>query len=135
MTLRVVPELYCFDINISKAFFTDILGFAIKYERPEEDFVYLTLDGVDLMLEGLSSQSRKWVTGNPEFPLGRGVNFQWDVNDIECLYREVCSKSNESIYLALESKSYECGTKSVVQKQFIVQSPDGYLFRFCQDIR
>ena len=122
MTLRVVPELYCFDINVSKAFFTDILGFAIKYERPEEQFVYLTLDGVDLMLEGLSSQSRKWITGNPEFPLGRGMNFQWDVNDIERLYREVCSKSNESIYLALESKSYECGTKSVVQKQFIVQS-------------
>ncbi|TOF96425.1 VOC family protein, partial [Vibrio parahaemolyticus] len=107
---------------------------AIKYERPEEQFVYLTLDGVDLMLEGLSSQSRKWITGNPEFPLGRGMNFQWDVNDIGRLYREVCSKSNESIYLALESKSYECGTKSVVQKQFIVQSPDGYLFRFCQDV-
>ncbi|MFH4559091.1 VOC family protein, partial [Vibrio diabolicus] len=34
MTLRVVPELYCFDINVSKAFFTDILGFSIKYERP-----------------------------------------------------------------------------------------------------
>ncbi|EHR6739089.1 VOC family protein [Vibrio parahaemolyticus] len=135
MTLRVVPELYCFDINVSKAFFTDILGFAIKYERPEEQFVYLTLDGVDLMLEGLSGQSRKWITGNPEFPLGRGMNFQWDVNDIERLYREVCSKSNESIYLALESKSYECGTKSAVQKQFIVQSPDGYLFRFCQDVR
>ncbi|MCF7484292.1 VOC family protein [Vibrio sp. J1-1] len=134
MTLRVVPELYCFDINISKAFFTDILGFAIKYERPEEEFVYLTLDGVDLMLEGLSSQSRKWITGNPEFPLGRGVNFQWDVDDIERLYCEVCSKSNESIYLALESKSYECGTKYIVQKQFIVQSPDGYLFRFCQDV-
>ncbi|HHF2878596.1 TPA: bleomycin resistance protein [Vibrio diabolicus] len=134
MTLRVVPELYCFDINVSKAFFADILGFAIKYERPEEQFVYLTLDGVDLMLEGLSSQSRKWITGNPEFPLGCGVNFQWDVNDIERLYCEVCSKSNESIYLALESKSYECGNKSVVQKQFIVQSSDGYLFRFCQDV-
>lgn len=134
MTLRVVPELYCFDINVSKAFFTDVLSFSIRYERPEEQFVYLTLDGVDLMLEGLSSQSRKWITGSPEFPLGRGMNFQWDVNDIERLYREVCSKSNESIYLPLEYKSYECGTRSVVQKQFIVQSPDGYLFRFCQDI-
>lgn len=134
MKLRVVPELYCFDINKSKTYFTDILGFSVKYERPEEQFVYLTLNGVDLMLEGLTSQSRKWITDSPEYPLGRGVNFQWDVNDIENFYRTVYSKSKESIYLLLESKSYKCGNKSVVQKQFIVQSPDGYLFRFCQDV-
>ena len=133
MTLRVVPELYCFDINVSKAFFVNVLGFAVKYERPEEEFAYLTLDGVDLMLEGINSDSRKWMTDKLEAPLGRGINFQWDVKDIEALYRSVKSLAADAIYLQLESKSYECGNKIAVQQQFIVQTPDGYLFRFCQD--
>ncbi|MFT7682443.1 MAG: catechol 2,3-dioxygenase-like lactoylglutathione lyase family enzyme [Moritella dasanensis] len=133
MTLRVVPELYCFDINVSKAFFITVLGFAVKYERPEEEFAYLTLDGVDLMLEGIKSDSRKWITDKLEAPLGRGINFQWDVKNIEALYHSVKSLAADAIYLHLESKSYECGNKITVQQQFIVQTPDGYLFRFCQD--
>ncbi|MGF1753657.1 VOC family protein [Vibrio makurazakiensis] len=135
MTLRVVPELYCFDINISKSFFINVLGFSVKYERPEEDFVYLTLDGVDLMIEGITGNSRKWVSGDLDAPLGRGINLQWDVTDIESLYRNISSKAPDSIYLVMESKSYQCGSSVATQKQFIVQTPDGYLFRFCQDIR
>ncbi|MEZ8055311.1 bleomycin resistance protein [Vibrio sp. 10N.222.54.F12] len=134
MTLRVVPELYCFDINVSKSFFVDVLGFEVKYERPDEEFTYLTLDGVDVMLEGIAGKSRKWLSGDLEFPLGRGVNFQWDVIDIEPLYQRVNESAADSIYLALESKSYQCGDSIATQKQFIVQTPDGYLFRFCQDI-
>lgn len=134
MTLRVVPELYCFDINVSKSFFVDVLGFEVKYERPGEEFAYLTLDGVDVMLEGIAGKSRKWLSGDLELPLGRGVNFQWDVIDIESLYQRVNESAADSIYLALESKSYQCGDSIATQKQFIVQTPDGYLFRFCQDI-
>ena len=118
---------------MSKAFFVNVLGFAVKYERPEEEFAYLTLDGVDLMLEGINSDSRKWMTDKLEAPLGRGINFQWDVKDIEALYCSVKSLAADAIYLQLESKSYECGNKIAVQQQFIVQTPDGYLFRFCQD--
>ncbi|MCF7505071.1 VOC family protein [Vibrio sp. L3-7] len=134
MTLRVVPELYCLDIEVSKSFFVEILGFSVKYERPEEAFAYLTMDGVDVMLEGLSGDSRKWVTGKLEAPFRRGVNFQWDVSNIDALYQRVCIQSKDSIYLTLESKSYPCGERIATQKQFIVQTPDGYLFRFCQDV-
>lgn len=133
MTLRVVPELYCLDIEVSKSFFVEVLGFSVKYERPEEAFAYLTLDGVDVMLEGLNGDSRKWITDKLEVPFGRGVNFQWDVSDIDTLYQQVSDQSKVSIYLTLESKSYSCDDRVVIQKQFIVQTPDGYLFRFCQD--
>ena len=133
MTLRVVPELYCLDIEVSKSFFVEVLGFSVKYERPEEAFAYLTLDGVDVMLEGLNRDSRKWITDKLEVPFGRGVNFQWDVSDIDTLYQQVSDQSKASIYLTLESKSYSCDDRVVIQKQFIVQTPDGYLFRFCQD--
>lgn len=133
--MRVVPELYCQSIKDNIMFFVDILGFAIKYQREEEEFVYLTREGVDLMLEGVGGNSRKWLTGDLEYPFGRGVNFQWDVSDINALYSTVQSKAPSSIFLPMESKSYSVDGKTVTQAQFIVESPDGYLFRFCEDER
>ncbi|WP_447927815.1 bleomycin resistance protein [Vreelandella sp. EE27] len=133
MSLKMVPELYCTDIDESVSYFTQVLEFIIKYERPDEHFVYLTREGVDLMLEGLKGNSRKWLTGELNAPFGRGINFQWDVSDIDKLYSSVLIESPSSIYLPIESKCYQVKDKSVTQKQFIVQVPDGYLFRFCQD--
>ncbi|QUM85839.1 MULTISPECIES: VOC family protein [unclassified Moritella] len=133
MNLRVVPELYCVDIDVSKHFYVDILGFSIKYQRPEEQFLFLTLGGVDLMLEGLNSEGRKWLTGDMNVPFGRGVNFQWDTNDIDNIYVRIQSLSPSSIYMELETKTYGCNDQLVTQKQFIVQDPNGYLFRFCED--
>ncbi|EDM67810.1 MAG: VOC family protein [Moritella sp.] len=133
MNLRVVPELYCVDIDVSKHFYVDILGFSIKYQRPEEQFLFLTLDGVDLMLEGLNSEGRKWLTGDMNTPFGRGVNFQWDTIDIDNIYDRIQSLSPSSIYMELETKTYECNDQLATQKQFIVQDPNGYLFRFCED--
>ncbi|CAM4153256.1 hypothetical protein [Vibrio agarivorans] len=78
--------------------------------------------------------SRKWVTGYLEYPFGRGINFQWDVSDIASLYARVQSKAPDVVYLPLESKSYTVGDSVATQTQFIVQSPDGYLFRFCEDV-
>lgn len=66
---------YCVDIDVSKHFYVDILGFSIKYQRPEKQFLFLTLGGVDLMLEGLNSEGRKWLTGDMNTPFGRGVKF------------------------------------------------------------
>jgi len=134
MSLRVVPELYCLDIDVSEHFYVDILGFSIKYQRPEEQFLFLTLDGVDLMLEGINSVGRKWLTGDMNTPFGRGVNFQWDAVDIDNIYDRIKSLSPSSIYMELETKTYQCNDELATQKQFIVQDPNGYLFRFCEDV-
>ena len=66
-----------------------------------------------------------------EKPFGRGINFEWGVAEIDKMYLRVKAAVPDSIYLKMETKSYKCGDKIVVQKQFIVQDPDGYLFRFC----
>ena len=41
MSSKLVPELYCSDIVVSRRFYCDILGFTVLYERPEERFLYL----------------------------------------------------------------------------------------------
>ncbi len=85
------------------------------------------------MFEGVSGNSRHWLTGELEKPFGRGVNFQWDVINLDAMYKRVKKLSADSIYLDLEIKSYRINNKTAIQKQFIVQDPDGYLFRFCSD--
>ena len=132
--MKIVPELYVQSIDDNLAFFVDILGFNIKYQRKEEQFVYLTREGLDLMLEGVEANSRKWLAGKLETPFGRGINFQWDVTGIEMLYSKVQSKCNDLIFLPKETKSYQVNDRHVTQVQFIVRSPDGYLFRFCEDV-
>ena len=100
--MRVVPELLVSNVEDSTSFFVDILGFELKYERPEEKFVYLSLGGVDLMLEELSGSNRQWVTAVLNAPFGRGINFQWDVENIQELHNRVRKLAPGTIYLALE---------------------------------
>lgn len=129
--MSIVPEVYCSDIQISRGFYTNILLMNIKYERPEEGFIYFEKDGGELMVEMLSDKGRHWITCKLEKPFGRGINLQWSVNDLDSLYQKVQECSPDSIYLGLECKEYLCGEKVKVQRQFIVQDPDGYLIRFC----
>lgn len=130
-SLKLIPELYCSDITKTKKFYIEVFGFEIEYERVNEQFIYFTLDGVDIMVEEISKAERRWITGEMIKPFGRGINFQWDVTDIDKLYERVQSKAASSIYLKMETQSYQCDDALVMQKQFIVQDPDGYLFRFC----
>jgi catechol 2,3-dioxygenase-like lactoylglutathione lyase family enzyme len=130
---KLVPELYCEDIEVTKNFYVEVFGFEIKYERVQDQFAYFTLDGVDIMAEGINGEGRRWLTGKLEKPFGQGVNLQWDVNEIDSLYARVLDTVPDSIYLEMETKEYQCAEEVAVQKQFIVQDPDGYLFRFCCD--
>jgi catechol 2,3-dioxygenase-like lactoylglutathione lyase family enzyme len=57
--LKLIPELYCADIEVTKKFYLDVFGFEIEYERTKEQFIYFTLDGVDIMVEGISGSDRR----------------------------------------------------------------------------
>ena len=129
--MKIVPELLCRDIEATKAFYLETFGFQLKYERRNEKFAYFTLDGVDLMCEEVSGPGRRWITGELQLPYGRGVNFQWDVRDVDGLYERVRTARPDSIFLDIESRVYETDDGLVSQRQFVAQDPDGYLFRFC----
>ncbi len=131
--MMLVPELYCSDLEATKQFYVDLFGFEIKYERPEETFIYFTFDGVDLMVEQLSGPGRRWVTGEMERPFGRGISFQWDVVDLDGIYARVMAAVPSAIYVDMETKAYRVGDETLHQRQFVAQDPDGYLFRFCCD--
>src|SRR5438067_674297 len=87
---RLVPELLVADIRKSLRFWRDLCSFAVAFDRLDEGFAYLDLDGAQIMLEE-RGRSRKWVTGPLEIPLGRGVNFQITVPAIEPIVAALAS--------------------------------------------
>lgn len=47
----LIPELTVSDIEKTKEFYINVLSFRIEYERPEDKFVFLSLEGNQLMFE------------------------------------------------------------------------------------
>src|SRR5215216_6235936 len=83
---RLTPELDVSDLHRSIRFYVGTLGFSVRFERPEEGFAFLGLDGVSLMLESAAGPGRRFHTASLEYPYGRGVNLQIEVNDVDELY-------------------------------------------------
>jgi len=80
----LVPELLVVDINKGSAVLRDLCGLTVLFDRPDDGFAYLDLDGAQIMLDQIG-QTRDWVTGPLEPRLGRGVNFQVSVTAIESI--------------------------------------------------
>jgi catechol 2,3-dioxygenase-like lactoylglutathione lyase family enzyme len=129
----VVAELCVSDFARSLAFYTDTLGFALVYSRPEERFAYLSLAGAELMIEETVDPARKLVAGELEYPRGRGVNLQIDVDDLDLILRRLVA-AGDRIFLPLEERWYRRDDHEVGNRQFVALDPDGYLLRFAQDL-
>ncbi|MGE0715168.1 MAG: bleomycin resistance protein [Alphaproteobacteria bacterium] len=129
----LVPELYCRDIDRSLAFYTGVVGFAVRYARPEQRFAYLERDGAELMLEQTVEADRTWLAGPLEYPYGRGINLQIAAADVDALHTAALA-AGARILVPLEERWYRAGAREVGQRQFVVLDPDGYLLRFQQGL-
>ncbi len=130
----LIPELYCSAFGVSLDFYTRVLGFTVLYQREEEGFAMLERQGAKLMLDTIDPKSsRSWITGDMDYPFGRGINFQIETTDVVALHAQV-EKSDAHIFLPLEEKWYRANDVYVGNKQFIVLDPDGYMLRFFEDI-
>ena len=123
---KLIPELSVSDINKTREFYVDVLGFKICYERPEDKFIFVEKDGNQIMLEQINDN---WNVGKMEYPFGRGINFEMTFSDVDAVYERI-EKAGIKLFRKMEVKDYECGDEIVHQKQFLVQDPDGYLLRF-----
>lgn len=84
------------------------------------------------MIEEITS-SRFWKTGEIEAPLGRGMNLQIEIKNVDLIYSRI-KKANYPIFFEMEEKWYRKHTTEVGNKQFLVQDPSGYLLRFTEDL-
>jgi catechol 2,3-dioxygenase-like lactoylglutathione lyase family enzyme len=128
----LVPELLVSDIAKSLRFWRDVCGFTVLFDRPNEGFAYLDLDGAQIMLDEIG-KTRDWVTGPLENPFGRGMNLFVRVEAIEPILASL-AHAGWPLFLEPERKWYRAGDVENGVHQFLVQDPDGYLIRFAADI-
>ena len=130
--MSLTPELNVRDFATSLEFYTRILGCTIRYQRPEEGFAFLEIGAATLMIDQVGL-GRDWQTAALEYPLGRGVNFQIMVKDLQPLLERL-HRAGVKLFADVEEKWYRKGQLEVGNRQFLVQDPDGYLLRFAQDL-
>lgn len=73
-----------------------------------------------------------WNVGELVYPLGRGVNFSLEVDDIGVLYRRVLDHGVIP-FRSLRTSEYQTDDGVVSQQEFLVQDPSGYLLRFTHE--
>ena len=121
----LIPELSVSNMHISKKFYMD-LGFQVRYERKEDKFCFLQLEENQIMIE---EDNNNWNTGKLEYPYGRGINISMTISDVEKMYNKLKEKDIK-FFLDLEVHEYRVNDKISLDKEFLVQDPDGYLLRF-----
>ena len=126
---KLIPELSVKDIEKSKNFYIDILGFELKYERVQDKFAFLEYKGSQIMIEEINNH---WSTGELSYPFGRGINFQIETDEIENISARL-KEQNIPIYKDIFKSEYVADDITYIELELLVQDPDGYLLRFQQD--
>ena len=122
----MIPELTVADIERTRAFYVGVLQFRVEYERREDKFMFLSYEDIQMMFE---QENGHWSVGTLEYPFGRGINFEMTVSDVEAVYKRL-SDAGIRPFREMKVSSYRSGNEDIVQKEFLVQDPDGYLLRF-----
>lgn len=133
MMRRLTPELDVASLDRSLAFYVEVLGFRILFDRPEERFAYLDLDGIRLMLEEAAGPGRRFRIAPLEHPYGRGVNFQIEVEDVDAIHARI-RQAELDLVIPLEVRWYRRGQIEYGKQQFVVADPDGYLLAFYRNL-
>lgn len=128
---KMVAELHVTDLDVSLAFWRDILGFEIAYERGTEKFVYLEHpEGQQIML---CQRHGRFETGAMQYPLGRGAMFQIYLRDLSLILAKLAAQK-WPICLGPREIWRETGDRESGQREVFVQDPDGYLLMLAQNI-
>lgn len=128
---KLVPELMVTDLESSLAYWVSCLGFEVVYQRPEDGFAYLDLNGAQVMLEQTDPDAGQWLTAPLSKPFGRGINLQIDVVAVAPIIQKL-GQAGLPLFRACKDTWYRANNVEVGQREFIVQDPDGYLVRLVE---
>lgn len=130
---QMIPEFDVFSLDETLHFYVDLIGFKVVYDRPEDKFAFLEFEDVQIMVQEIDPDSSKWDTGTLDYPLGRGINFQIDVKNIDQIYNKL-KEADYKIFVEMEDHFYRKDDEMLGEREFLVQDPNGFLLRFAQDI-
>jgi catechol 2,3-dioxygenase-like lactoylglutathione lyase family enzyme len=128
---KMVTELHVADLDVSLAFWKDIIGFEIAFRREEEKFVYLEHpEGQQIML---CQRHGRFETGPMQPPLGQGAMFQIYFRNASPILTHLVTRK-WPIYLGPREVWRKTGDRESGQQEVFVQDPDGYLLMLAQNI-
>ena len=131
---KLIPELSVSNIKASIKFYTEILGFKIEYQREECDFAFLSFQGSQLMIDqGDDEIDSPWFTGKMEYPRGRGIHFQLEVDKIQPIIENL-KKHKYPIKVGPKDYHFRMANEMIGMRGFLVMDPDGYLLMFNEDL-
>lgn len=130
---QMIPEFDVFNLDETLHFYVDLIGFKVVYDRPEDKFAFIEMEDVQFMVQEIDPTSNKWDTGTLDYPLGRGINFQIDVKNIDEIYNKL-KEADYKIFVEMEDHYYRKDDEMLGEREFLVQDPNGFLLRFAQDI-
>ena len=122
----LIPELVVSNINISRDFYVNMLGFKVEYEREEDKFIFLSLGNIQLMLE----EGSKEELSQMKYPFGKGINFTFGVDNIDELYSKFKKKS--LLKRDIEIREFRVNDEIIYTKEFSIIDPDGYFIRISE---
>ena len=100
----VIPEFMVSNIEQScSSLLRDLPGFTIEYERPEEKFLFLSLEDCQLMLEEGTVEELAELT----YPFGQGITISFGIEDVPRLYQKLL-EANYPIHRPLIKKKISC---------------------------
>jgi len=129
----LLPELYVVDFQKSLHFYTKILGFKLEYQRPEPLFAFLSYQGSQIMIQQEDNEDDEWHNGKPEYPYGRGLNFQIETNDIQKIIDSL-SLNHYPLRRGVKDSWYKVDNTLHGCREILVMDPSGYLLRFSQGL-
>lgn len=130
---KLIPELVVSDLKRSTEFYINVLGFKIEYERPENNFIFLSLQGSQIMLNKGIEKTSSWFTGKLEHPYGRGAHFQLEVENVQKIANSL-KKANYPLKEEPKEYWFRRNKTLIGVKGFLVMDPDGYLLMFNENI-
>ena len=125
---RLIPELVVKDFDKSLDFYVNQLGFVIDFERKEDKFAQISYQGSQIML---NQDNGDWITAEPVFPRGRGINFQIETDNLDDIEQKI-SLYHIPYFVKTKEQWYRIDQKEEGVKEFLIQDLDGYLLRFQQ---
>jgi hypothetical protein len=84
-----------------------------------------------VLFRSLEEINHHWETGSLTYPFGRGINFQFNVENVDELEKSL-KKQGYPLFLPMQEKWRVVQDMLYGVREFLVQDPDGYLLRFAQ---
>lgn len=119
--MKVVPIIKCSDMRRSLRFYTEVLGFKLKYPEasPEEWLLDLINDGAEIQL-------------SPEGHFGTPINiFLESAAEIDALFAQYISRGLDTSGKKESPVHQGPVDQTWGNREFYVNDPDGNTLRFC----